>query len=145
MKTVSSRDNPTFKALARLVSSSSERKRQGLSLIEGDHLLEAFLDSGERPEEIVVNRAGAEDPRVTRLLERASPAKVTLLGDTLFDALSSLETPSGVITCVRTPAGRKVPPTAPPTSTRRCSWRAKRCCRSSLRFRVSPSTLCLRL
>ena len=113
IKAVTSRDNATFKAMAKLASSSSERKRRRLSLIEGDHLLAAYLDSGEKPAEILVNRAAFETPAIARLLERASPARVTLLGDTLFNALSGVEAPTGVIACVRTPSGRKVPPTAP--------------------------------
>ena len=113
IKALTSRDNATFKAMAKLASSSSERKRRRLSLIEGDHLLAAYLDSGEKPAQILVNRAALESPAIARLLERAAPARVTLLGDALFNGLSGVEAPTGVIACVSTPSGRKVPPTAP--------------------------------
>ena len=113
MKSISSRDNAAFKALSKLATSSAERRRQGLSLIEGEHLLEAFLDSGGRPDSIAVNRAGLDHPPVARLLERAAPARVTLLADPLFNALSSVESPTGVIACVKTPGAKKVPATAP--------------------------------
>src|SRR6185503_1859367 len=73
----------------------------------------AYLESGEKPVEILVNRDALGNPAIARLLERAAPARVTLLGDTLFNALSGVEAPTGVIACVRTPSGRKVPPTAP--------------------------------
>lgn len=112
MKAVASRDNPAFKAMARLVSSASARRRAGLCVLDGTHLLAAFLDSGGRPEELMVSRAGLDDPEVARLVERAAPARVTLLADALFDALSTVESPTGVIAAVRAPAGRAVPPTA---------------------------------
>ncbi len=113
MKTVTSRDNAAYKAMAKLATSSSERRRQGLSLIEGAHLLGAYLDSGERPREVLVTRAALEDREVAKLVAQSEPARVTLLADALFDALSGVQAPTGVIACVRTPAARKVPPAAP--------------------------------
>ena len=113
MKTVTSRDNAAYKALARLATSSSERRRQGLSLIEGAHLLEAYLATGAAPQEILVTPAALEKDEIARLVERSTPARVTLLSEALFDALSGVQAPSGVIACVKTPPGRKVPPTAP--------------------------------
>lgn len=112
MKAVTSRDNAAFKAMAKLASSSSERRRQGLSLIEGAHLLEAFLESGERPREVLVKRTGLDNPEIARLIAASAPARVTILSDTLFDALSGVPAPAGVIACVPTPAARKVPTAA---------------------------------
>lgn len=113
MKAINSRDNAAFKALAKLASSSTERKRQGLSLIEGTHLLEAFLGTGEKPEELLVTKAALEDPEIEKLVARSKPARLTLLSETLYDALSGVQAPSGLMACVRTPPGRKVPLTAP--------------------------------
>jgi TrmH family RNA methyltransferase len=64
MKTISSRDNAAFKALSKLATSSAERRRKGLSLIEGEHLLQAFLDAGTQPESVVVNPAALENRAV---------------------------------------------------------------------------------
>lgn len=113
MKSVASRDNAAFKALARLASNGSERRRQGLSMLDGAHLVGAFLDSGRMPEELAVNRAGLEDPEIARLVERAAPARATLLSDALFKSLSSVETPTGVVACVKTPGAEPVPDDAP--------------------------------
>ena len=46
MKAVASKDNPAYKAMAKLVASASERKKTGLTVVEGAHLLGAVLDSG---------------------------------------------------------------------------------------------------
>ncbi len=109
MKTVSSRDNPAFKAMARLAASGHERRRSGASVLDGAHLLAAFLDSGRKPEEVMVSRAGFADPEIARLVERCAPASVTLLADALFGALSTVATPTGVIAAVKTPRGEAVP------------------------------------
>ena len=109
MKAIASRDNPAFKAMARLVASGSERRRSGASVLDGVHLLAAFLDSGRKPESLMVSRAGLEDAQVARLVERSRPAPVTLLSDPLFDALSTVASPTGVIAAVKTPLGEPVP------------------------------------
>ena len=109
MKTVASRDNAAYKAMARLVSNSSERKKRGLAILDGAHLLAAFLDAGGRPGELMVSKSGLENAEVAALIERSRPATVTLLADSLFDSLSSVESPTGVIACVEVPAARPAP------------------------------------
>jgi TrmH family RNA methyltransferase len=106
VKAVASRDNADYKALARLVSSASHRKRSGLSVLDGPHLLAAFLDSGAHPEALYVSRAGWESVEINALLERSVPARATLLADPLFDSLSTVESPTGVLAVVKTPQGR---------------------------------------
>lgn len=113
MKAITSRDNAAFKALLKLATSGSERRRQGVSLVEGEHLLEAFLDSGATPESIVVNQAALDEKPVARLLKRTEATRTTLLADALFNSLSTVEAPTGVIAVVRTPGAKKVPATAP--------------------------------
>jgi TrmH family RNA methyltransferase len=112
MKTIASRENAAYKAMARLVTSGSQRRKQGLSILDGTHLLAAFLDSGKQPEEVMVNGAGLADRAIARLVERSGKARVTLLSDALFKSLSTVESPTGVIAAVRTPRGGSVPPDA---------------------------------
>jgi TrmH family RNA methyltransferase len=60
-----------------------------------------------------VSRAGLDDREIARLVERSKPARVTLLADSLFDALSTVESPTGVLAAVATPPGAAVPDDAP--------------------------------
>ena len=112
MRSVASRDNPTFKSMARLVSSAAERRRSGLTVLDGAHLVAAYLDSGARPEELVVSASGLARAEVARLAERAAPARVTVMSDALFESLSTVETPTGIMALVRTPGARPAPPDA---------------------------------
>jgi TrmH family RNA methyltransferase len=109
MKAVASRENAGYKAVLKLVSNAAERRKSGLSVLDGPHLLAAFLDSGGRPEEVMVSGTGLEDAEIRALLERCAPARVTLLSDALFDSLSTVESATGVIAAVRTPAARAAP------------------------------------
>lgn len=106
MKTVASRDNPSYKAMARLVASAAERRKTGMSVLDGAHLLAAFLDAGGEPEDIMVSEAGLADPEISGLLARAPRARVTRMSDALFDGLSTVESPTGVLAAVPTPAPR---------------------------------------
>ncbi|HEX7560033.1 MAG TPA: RNA methyltransferase [Usitatibacter sp.] len=109
MKSVASRDNPAFKAMMKLAASGSERRRNGESVLDGAHLLAAFLDSGRKAEELMVDAAALADPGIAALVEKSAPARVTLLSDALFKALSTVQSPTGVIARVRTPPGEAVP------------------------------------
>ena len=109
MKAIASRDNAAYKAMARLVTNASERKKRGLAILDGAHLLAAFLDAGGKPVEVMASKAGLADPECAALVERSRPAPVTLLADSLFDSLSSVESPTGIIACVEVPAPRPAP------------------------------------
>jgi TrmH family RNA methyltransferase len=103
VKRIDSSANPRYKALRRLVESSRERARSGRSLLDGAHLVAAYLDSAGLPEEIAVSRQGSQDPEIRALLERMPRADAVVLGDALFAALSSVVTPTGILAVVRTP------------------------------------------
>jgi RNA methyltransferase, TrmH family len=109
MKTVASRDNPAYKALAKLASSAAERRSRGLTVIEGAHLVQACLDARHAVAQLFVTRgaAGAQPDIVARA--RAGAAVIVELADALFDAVSGVESPAGVLAVVPTPAGRAVP------------------------------------
>ena len=112
MKTIASRENPSYKAMAKLVSSAAERRRTGMSVLDGAHLLAAFMQARGAPHEIMVSESGAADAEVAALLRRAPEARVSLLSDALFAALSTVESPTGVIAAVRTPPSRPASPDA---------------------------------
>lgn len=108
MKTVTSPDNPNFKALLKLAQSARERRTSGLSLLDGIHLVEAYLEHVGEPRELAVSRSGLDNPEVLSLLERMKSAAVAVYADALFRELSSVATPTGVIAVVPTP--RVAPP-----------------------------------
>jgi TrmH family RNA methyltransferase len=108
MKTIASRDNPSYKALAKLASSAAERRKRVLSVIEGAHLVEACLDASHPVAQLFVKRAAAGSAEIVRLVARAQGIETVELDDALFDAVSGVESPDGLIAVVPTPAGRAV-------------------------------------
>ena len=103
VKKITSADNPRFKALYKLQQSSRERRQQGLSLLDGIHLVAAYRDHVGLPEQVLVSQAGLGDPEIRALLDTLAPSVPLLLNDALFKQLSSVATPTGVIAVIRTP------------------------------------------
>lgn len=97
IKPITSPDNPQFKQLKKLARSARERRKAGQTLLDGVHLLHALADAGRVPEMIVL-RAGAEDAaEIGQCLARFPEVPVLSLGGALFDAISPVEHPVGVL------------------------------------------------
>jgi RNA methyltransferase, TrmH family len=109
MKRIISADNARYKALLKLAHSSRERRKAGLSLLDGIHLISAYRDHVGIPEQVAVSATAFERREVQDLLTAVQPLEALLLTDALFGALSTVETPTGVVAAVKTPR----PPTIP--------------------------------
>lgn len=109
MKQIDSRENTHFKALKRLVESSRERKKAGLSLLDGSHLVSLYLEQIGAPEQVVVSRAGLDNKEVRAIVERLRGVEVVLLNNTLFTDISPVVTPIGIVAVVKTPRPHPLP------------------------------------
>lgn len=100
MKLITSRDNPYFKELLKLSSSAKARRDAGKTLLDGAHLLAAYLDSGLLPRHILLHSTALQDAEIAALLARLETVPTTQLDDKLYAELSELKTPSGVLALV---------------------------------------------
>lgn len=116
VKHVTSRDNPIVKQLSELTRSASARRSGGLCLLEGEHLVESYVASGERIAQLVLREGSSLADAVLRGGELSGSAarssgfigradEVVVLAASLFDGLSSLATPSGVLAIAVVPTG----------------------------------------
>ena len=103
MKQITSSSNPRYKALRRLVHSSQERRKTGLSVLDGVHLAAAYREHAGLPRSIAVSRSGLAKPEVRALLEAMPGVETFALGDALFAVLSTVATPTGIVAVVDTP------------------------------------------
>jgi TrmH family RNA methyltransferase len=108
-KTVTSGDNPRFKALHRLVQSAQARKKSGLSVLDGVHLVGAYHKHHGAPQQLVVSRSGMQDREICGLMDSLAGADTLLLADPLFRRLSTVETPTGILALVQTPRPQAAP------------------------------------
>lgn len=109
MKRIVSADNPRFKAWLKLVESSRERKKAGLSVLDGIHLVSAYREHVGMPVEIAVSDSGAANSEIRRLVESLLPLAPLQFSDQLFHQLSTVATPTGLLATVKTPRPPEFP------------------------------------
>ena len=103
MKIIQSRENPFFKELVKLGSSARQRGKAGVTLLDGAHLLSAYLEAGHQPRHVLLNAAALQDDEIAALLAELRDVPVTQLDDKLFAQLSELKTPTGILALIDLP------------------------------------------
>ncbi len=93
---ITSRDNPIFKRLKKLAESARARREARMTLLDGEHLITAYLNAGGQPHTLV-RAASAATGSWGALTARASQAKIIVLPDELFVELSPVATPVGIL------------------------------------------------
>ncbi len=106
IKRITSRDNPFYKSLHKLSSSARERRDAGQTLLDGAHLLHAFLDAGNKPKHLLVNEQALQDGEIVTLLKACADVPQTQLDDALFAQLSELKTPNGLLALIDIPSAK---------------------------------------
>jgi len=104
VKTITSRDNPTFKDLRDLARDARRQRDEGRTLIEGPHLVTASLDHGQGPDLLAISESAAALPEIAALLNRMPGVQVLCLRDALFREISELATPVGICARIVIPA-----------------------------------------
>lgn len=102
MEIIQSSHNSFFKDMRKLAEQRRERLKTGLALLDGPHLLAAWLDAGRVVERLLVTQAGLGNPEVASLVASAA-APLSVFDDRLFAELSELPSLQGVLALVRIP------------------------------------------
>lgn len=109
MKRIESRDNASFRHALKLYQSARERRKLDQTVLDGVHLVHEYLASGGAPELVLATRAGREDEEIAALLARVPEGRCAEIADALFEEISSLKTPSGILAVIRTPRPAPLP------------------------------------
>lgn len=100
---ISSRDNPRLKSLHALAHSGRERRKTGLSLLDGEHLVEAALTAGCKLDCLVVSEEAEARPGLAVLLRQAGDCPRLVLKEALFAYVSPVDSPSGILAVFAVP------------------------------------------
>ena len=106
MKVIRSRDNPFARQLIALAHSSRERRKQGLTVLDGIHLVRAYIDALGAPHALAIAESALARDEVVQLLATIPGVTVAALADTLMAEASALESPAFVMATVATPPVR---------------------------------------
>ena len=103
MTTLRSRDNPRIRRWRALAHDGRSRVAEGCALLEGAHLLSAYLERGGRPRAVLVSDSGRAKAEIALLVRRAGVAPVQV-PDALLRWIGDAATPGGVAAEIRLPS-----------------------------------------
>ena len=103
MSTLRSRDNARVKHWHALAHDGRARRSERRALLEGAHLVAAFLGAGGRPVALIVSETGRDNAEIASLVRRAGAAP-TLVADSLFRWVVDVTTPAGIAAEIEIPA-----------------------------------------
>jgi TrmH family RNA methyltransferase len=105
IKAISSRDNPLYKELRQLATSSQARRRASRTLLDGIHLCAAYLQQAGHPPYCVVGETARTNPEVAVILAQCQhgATQCVVLPDALFGALSPVEHGIDLLFVIETP------------------------------------------
>ena len=113
LRSIQSRDNPQYKQLRQWASSAQVRRKAGVTLLDGIHLCQAWLQHRGTPALCVVAESALNHPEVAAIVAQcqsvassnssADSAPCVLLSDALFTPLGQVEHGVGMLFVVRVP------------------------------------------
>lgn len=109
MKHVHSRDNPLFRTLHALATSSRERRQRRAALLDGPHLIAMHAASGRTAEAVVASETALQKDEVLGLLEATPARQRAVLADRLFAEIAQVTTPVGIAAWINVPDAGPVP------------------------------------
>ena len=103
MTAITSRDNPRVRRWRELVRDARERRKEKRVLIEGEHLVSACLDAGNKVEALILRKTGEE--KFEALVKRSGKTPV-VLSDSAFKSVIDTESPSGIAAEIALPVSK---------------------------------------
>lgn len=104
MKHIVSRENPGFKTLKALINDSRELRHRNLAVLDGIHLLSAYLEKIGLPAQVIVSEQGAANQEIRQVCDALVSTEILMLRDNLFRTLSDLTTPTGILALIDIPS-----------------------------------------
>jgi TrmH family RNA methyltransferase len=108
LRPLTSRDNPAVKRLRALSQDAAARRTFGQTVLDGPHLLKAYLDAGKTPESLWFARGAQENPELQALAARVTGRPAYVLDDAVFRRSAPTDQPSGVLAVIPLPAAPSI-------------------------------------
>lgn len=101
-KHIISRDNPVFKQLKKLADNSRERRSEGQTLLDGVHLIEAYMATFGEPVMIIIPE-GKSSVEATGLIQTLTEISTIMLPTLMFAELTPVASATGILALVKIP------------------------------------------
>lgn len=101
-KHITSRDNPVYKQLKKLAESARERSKESLTLLDGVHLIEAYLQVFGEPQLLIIPE-GKSSLEATVLMQQLQDVNTMMLPTLMFAELTPVTSSTGILALVHIP------------------------------------------
>jgi TrmH family RNA methyltransferase len=101
-KHITSRDNSIFKHLKKLAENARERRSEGKTLLDGVHLIDAYLQAFGEPELVIIPE-GKSSLEATNLMQTLEHVNTIMFPTLMFAELTSVVSSTGILALVKTP------------------------------------------
>ncbi len=109
---ITSRSNPLLLRLRRLADDGAAYRRDGMVLLEGEHLCAAWRARADAPvAQAIVTETAWDEPRLRALAEAA--AEVAVVSGVAMASLGSLDSPASIAFLIAVPGAAVIRPAAP--------------------------------
>jgi TrmH family RNA methyltransferase len=105
---IASKNNPRLREASRLVASARDRRKAGKCVLEGEHLVSAYVQRYGAPETLVIAEPYADRPQIAALARRFDE-RALIVPEALFDELAVLPSGVAMLAVVATPLPRPSP------------------------------------
>lgn len=102
MHEIQSRQNPFFKKLQRIARAAGSA-REPYILLEGIHLCAAWSTQFDPPKAVVINKKQVNQKAIITILKTVANTKIYVLSNHLFNILSDVINPQGIMFLVKKP------------------------------------------
>lgn len=102
-KHIVSRDNPVFKQLKRLADNARERRSEGLTLLDGVHLIQDYMAAFGEPTLIIIPE-GQSSVEATGLIQALEHVDTVMLPTLMFAELTPVASATGILAMVSIPS-----------------------------------------
>ncbi len=101
-KHITSRDNAVFKQLKKVAENKRERSREGKTLLDGVHLIAAYLQAFGEPELLIIPE-GQSSQEATGMMQQLGDVNTIMFPTLMFAELTPVASSTGILARVKTP------------------------------------------
>lgn len=109
MKFIQSAQNEQLKYLAKLLHHSKTRRQDAKTVLEGVHLLDAFLQTNQLPEQVWIPEHRLETPDIQGLLSQLPKNRCMVVGESALNKISSLTQANEITSLISIPQQKQLP------------------------------------
>lgn len=99
---ITSKDNPLIKTAHALLTDPKKRKKLGQTVIEGTHLLDAYLKAEKMPIGVIISESGLNNDEIQSLIKKLNKNPI-IISDTLYKNIRTLGTSLPIMAIIDIP------------------------------------------